>query len=182
VSTPRLVIAVGVCVMLGLAVIALWFDQSATSPTSNTSQVQASAGVIYTASFPDASGIPQSLGRWQQNLLVINFWATWCGPCKAEMPVLSKLQQKYAAHGLQIVGIAADSTLNVGNFAQKTVVTYPLLSDEVHAMDFSRRLGNRMNLLPYTVVVRPGGEVVHTRLGAISEVEFEPIIIKNLPK
>ena len=167
--------------MLALAATALWIGRSS-APSANPQQVQVSAGAIYAASFPDMAGVPQSLGRWQQKLLVINFWATWCGPCKEEMPILSKLQQKYALRGLQIIGIAADSHSNVGNFLKKNLVAYPLFPDEVHAIDFSRRLGNGAGLLPHTVIVAPGGGAVHTQLGAIDEVEFEAIIVKNLPK
>ncbi len=81
-----------------------------------------------------------------------------------------------------MVGIAADSRANVANFAQKNNVGYPLLPDEVGAMDFSRRLGNRSALLPYSVVVQPGGEIVRSQLGAMGADEFESIIEKNLPK
>lgn len=179
--SPRIVIVAGAGVMLALAGTALWLGHAG-APQPGGQQGQASAGVIYAASFPDLSGVPQSLGRWQQKLLVINFWATWCGPCKEEMPILAKLQQKYAAQGLQIVGIAADSRLNVNNFAQKMSIPYPLLPDEIHAIDFSRRLGNPAALLPHTVVVAPGGGAVYTQLGTINEAEFEEIIVKNLPK
>lgn len=167
--------------MVTLAGTALWLERTA-APVANNQQVQISPGAIYAASFTNLAGVSQPLGKWQQKLLVINFWATWCGPCKEEMPILSNLQQKYSAQGLQIIGIAVDSQLNVSNFAQKFPVNYPLLLDEVNAMDFSRRLGSRAGLLPHTVVVKPSGEAVYTQIGAISESNFEAIIVKNLPK
>ena len=98
------------------------------------------------------------------------------------MPIFDKLQQKYAANGLQIVGIAADNSLNVANFEKSLRVSYPLLPDETRAIEFSTRLGNRLGLLPYTVIVRPGGEVIHTQIGIIDETGFEAIIRENLPK
>lgn len=177
----KVIIAGGAILMLSLAGVALWLGRAA-APPANPHAIQASSGAIYSASFTDMAGVPQALGKWQQKLLVINFWATWCGPCKEEMPILAKLQQKYASQGLQIIGIAADSALNVNNFVQKTPINYPLLPDEAQAIDFSRRLGNRAGLLPHTVVVAPGGITLHTQLGAISEREFEAIIVKNLPK
>ena len=170
--------------MLLLAGLAWWIGQPL--PTTGDSgigkDVDASAGIIYTSSFPDLEGRQQSLGQWQKKLLIINFWATWCGPCKEEMPIFAKLQQKYAANGLQIVGIASDSTSNVINFVKHTPMPYPLLPDETRAMAFSSRLGNRLALLPHTVVVRPGGEVIQIKIGPIHEAEYEAMILKNLPK
>ena len=178
----KVIIAGGAMLMLSLAGAALWLGRTTTAPPANLHAIQASSGAIYSASFTDMVGAPQTLGKWQQKLLVINFWATWCGPCKEEMPILAKLQQKYAAQGLQIIGIAADSASNVNNFVKKVPINYLLLPDDARAIDFSRRLGNKAGLLPHTVVVAPGGITVHTQLGAINEREFETIIVKNLPK
>ena len=139
-------------------------------------------GVIYTASFTDLDGKSQSLGQWQNKLLVINFWATWCAPCKEEMPIFVKIQQKFSANNLQIVGIAADSHLNIVNFAKKVPINYPLYSDESAAIDFSKRLGNRLGLLPHTVVVAPGGEIVYAKLGVVVEADFEALLRQHLPK
>jgi thiol-disulfide isomerase/thioredoxin len=183
-AAPKVIITIAALFMLSLAALALWIGQSAT-PSAKPKEVDASAGIIYTSSFPDIGGKTQSLGQWQHKLLIINFWATWCAPCKEEMPVFARLQKKYADNGLQIVGIAADSSLNVVNFDKNMPggsIGYPLLPDEVRAIEFSKRLGNRLGLLPYTVIVRPGGEVIKTQIGIISEAEFEAIIRQNMPK
>ncbi len=176
-----LIIGAGFVLLVGLAGVAMCTGRSNSLPTK-FGEIDASAGIIYTSSFMDMAGKPQSLGQWQHKLLVINFWATWCGPCKEEMPIFTSLQKKYAAKGLQIVGIAADSPSNVVNFAQKIHVGYPLLPDEGGAIEFSKRLGNRLGLLPHTVIIRPGGEVISAHLGVVRQGEFEAIIIKNLPK
>jgi thiol-disulfide isomerase/thioredoxin len=176
-------------VMVGLAVTAISIGQYAapTKPAPASadpaaSPAQITAGVLYAASFPDVTGKSQSLGQWQRELLVINFWATWCAPCKEEMPLLADLQQKYAKNGVQFVGIAADTSANVANFAQKVPLGYPLLPDESRAIEFSKRLGNRLGLLPHTVVIAPGGEVVYARLGVVKAVEFESILQQYMPK
>ncbi len=142
----------------------------------------ATPSVIYAASIPDLVGKPQALGQWSQKLLVINFWATWCPPCLAEMPIFVRLQDKYAAKGLQIVGIAADSPANAAKFAEKLKINYPVLADELGAIEFSKRAGNRLGLLPYTIVLSPKGELILTKLGVIEEAEFAAIIENNLPK
>ena len=186
---PKLVLASGAALMVGLASVALWLDPTqprtaATGPAraEMNTRIDATAGAIYTAQFAEADGKEHRLGEWQHKLLVINFWATWCGPCKEEMPILARLQEKYAANNVQIVGIAVDSRVNVSNFAKKFHAGYPLLPDEAGAIEFSKRLGNRLGLLPFTVVLKPGGEPVFTRLGVVTEAEMIALITKNTSK
>jgi len=168
-----------------LAGIALWLDRVADAPgpvTIAPTSVEASAGAIYAARFTDVDGKEQMLGQWHSKLLVINFWATWCAPCREEMPLLAKLQTEFGPQGLQIVGIAADSRLNVSNFIKESPMPYPLLADEARAIEFTKRVGNRLGLLPYTLVLRPSGDVILTRLGVVSEPEMRKLIVNNLQK
>lgn len=198
VTRPKLAIAMATVVMLLLAATAITIGYVATPTNKKTLLPDAAIatdpqsarnrepgvtpGVIYAASFTDLAGQSQSLGQWQKKLLVINFWATWCAPCKEEMPIFDKLQRNFAANGVQFIGIAADSRSNVVNFTQKSPVGYPLYPDESGAIEFSKRLGNRLGLLPHTVVVAPSGEVIYAKLGLIVEDEFVAILRQNLPK
>lgn len=171
--------------MLLLAGIALWLDRSPTKSLvadASVRNVDITPGTLYSARFTDFNGKTQELGQWQRKLLVINFWATWCGPCKDEMPLLSKIQDKYKSNGLQIVGIAVDSRENVANFSEKMPMSYPLYADERRAMEFSKRLGNRLGLLPFTVAIRPGGEIIFSRMGLVHESEMVELATKNMPK
>jgi len=172
--------------LLALAAVALLLDpapalQNLTGSPAAKQSISASPGVIYAAKFPDVQGKLQSLAQWDKRLLVVNFWATWCGPCKEEMPMLRDLQAKFGNRGLQIVGIAADTQSNVANFGKSIDINYPLLVAETGAIDFSKRLGNRLGLLPHTLVLKPGGEIIFVKLGAVSETEMAEIITKNLP-
>ena len=177
----RLVIFAGVLIAFGG--IALVLDQQYGPPTSNPDpESGVSSAAFMAASFPDLAGRQQALGQWQGKLLVINFWATWCAPCREEMPSLNRLHQKYAAKGLQIVGIAADSADKVTQFSKEIGITYPLLADSGAAIEFSKRLGNRLGLLPHTVVVGSDGKQIFSKLGVIQEMEFEVLISQNLPK
>lgn len=187
-SVLKRLLIVAMCILVTFATIALWLDRAgptvvATSGKSTTElhEILASSGVVYSSKFMDLHGNRQVLGQWDRKLLVVNFWATWCGPCKEEMPMLVKLQTKFAEQGLQIVGIAADSSSNVSNFAQNVKINYPLLIDDVGAIEFSKRLGNRLGLLPHTVMFAPGGELIYNKLGVISENELSDIIAKNTP-
>ena len=185
---PRRRLIATVCILTAFAAIALWFDHANTdtvrpsgkSPTA-LHEVAVSSGAMYSAKFIDLQGKRQTLGQWDRKLLIVNFWATWCGPCKEEMPILVKLQTKFGESGVQFVGIAADSSTNVANFAKSANINYPLLIDEGGAIEFSKRLGNRLGLLPHTVMFQPGGDIIYNKLGAVSEIELSNIIAKNLP-
>ncbi len=183
---PRFLVVAVFAGLLTLAAAALLLDpvpawQSVSGAPAAIQTISASPGVIYSAKFPDAQGQSQTLAQWDRRLLILNFWATWCGPCKEEMPILKNLQAKFGSRGLQVVGIAADTRSNVANFGKKIEVNYPLLVAETGAIEFSRRMGNRLGLLPHTLVLKPGGELVYSKLGLISESEMAEIITKNLP-
>lgn len=185
---PKYLLIAIVCVLGALASAALWLDRDGSGTgwrteksIAETQDITASPGAVYSTKFPDMKGNIQSLGQWDRKLLIVNFWATWCGPCKEEIPILIKLQSTFGARGLQIVGIAADSPAKVVNFSESVRMNYPVLVDEAGALEFSRRLGNRLGLLPHTVVFRPGGEVIYAKLGPITEIELGDIIDKNSP-
>lgn len=175
---PRLFIALGAILLMALAGLALWLDRPVPGDTSSGAPAEVSAGAIYASRFPGLDGREQMLGQWQGKLLVLNFWATWCAPCREEMPMLSRVQTEFSGRDLQIVGIAADSRENVANFVQKVPIAYPLLPDEARAIEFSKRLGNRLGLLPFTVVVSPRGDIVFTRLGQVSEADLRDLAVK----
>ena len=179
-----LLICIAAMILSSIALSAVLFGRLETPPEV-TKTIAAGAGatasVIYATSFPDLHGQQQSLGQWSNKLLVINFWATWCAPCLDEIPIFVRLQNKYSGKGLQIVGIAADSPLNSSKFAEKLKINYPVLPDEIHAIEFSKRAGNRFDLLPYTIVLNARGDIVLTKLGIVAEAEFTKLIENNLP-
>lgn len=183
---PKFLVLAVVAGLLILALAALMLDPAPTmrnlAGASGVGQsISDGPSVIYSAKFPDAWGQSQTLAQWDRRLLVINFWATWCGPCKEEMPILKKLQADFGGSGLQIVGIAADTQSNVANFGKNIGINYPLLVAETDAIDISRRMGNRLGLLPHTLVLKPGGQIIYAKLGPVSESELAAIITKNLP-
>jgi thiol-disulfide isomerase/thioredoxin len=127
---------------------------------------------LYGTSLPDAAGAPQSLAQYRGKLLVVNFWATWCAPCIGEMPDLQKIQDEYAARGVNTVGIAIDRADAVRDFQQHNAIRYPLLVAGLGGSELLRMLGNDQGALPYTAVLGPAGELVAQHLGAVSPDEL----------
>lgn len=131
---------------------------------------------FFGASFPDLQGKPRQLSEWRGKVLVCNFWATWCAPCREEMPLLLAARAKYASNGVEIVGIAIDSATKVGEFAGSLGITYPILLSEADGLEHMRRLGNSSGGLPYTVFFDRRGRAAHRKLGALKAGDLEGIL------
>ena len=128
----------------------------------------------------DAQGSERRIGDWQGKTLVVNFWATWCQPCREEMPAFSRLQTKYAGNNVQFIGIAVDSPKNVAEFSEKLHVDYPLLIAETVGGDLMRQLGNTRMGLPYTVVLTPAGQASLAQLGKLPESKLDDWLSQHL--
>jgi thiol-disulfide isomerase/thioredoxin len=136
-------------------------------------QSRSGAAELLSASFPDLSGRRLRLAQWRGRPLVCNFWATWCEPCRDELPLLENAQSKHAPNGLQIVGIAVDNAANIRQYLNTVKISYPILIAEGEGIDLMRRLGNRAGGLPFTVTVDPAGRLRRRKLGAYAATELE---------
>jgi thiol-disulfide isomerase/thioredoxin len=97
--------------------------------------------------------------------LLLNFWASWCGPCIAEMAELQRFSTEQPANGVQVIGIALDDPTAVRDFLKAHPVAYPILLDRPGPADSSVRLGDREGVLPYSVLVAADGHVLRAQLG-----------------
>jgi thiol-disulfide isomerase/thioredoxin len=128
---------------------------------------------IFELVLSDLKAQPQSLGQWRGRLLIVNYWATWCHPCREEMPGFSRLQDKYRGNGVQFVGISIDTADKIIEFQKATPVNYPLLIGDIGVMENSAALGNTRQALPFTAVFDREGKLFSTKLGRVAEAELE---------
>jgi thiol-disulfide isomerase/thioredoxin len=116
----------------------------------------------------DAEGAAHRLSEWDGKLVLLNFWATWCGPCREEMPLLSETQQRFSANGLEVVGIAIDNASSVQDFLKNSPVRYPILVGGDDEDNPSLLFGDTRSVLPYSVLIGRDGKVVAQRAGSFS--------------
>ena len=114
--------------------------------------------------------------EWGGKVLILNFWATWCPPCVEEMPVLDQIQKEFGQQKLLIVGIGIDSPSNIGQFLEKTPISYPVALGGLEGSQIAKSLGNAQGGLPFTVVISPSGKIQGRKLGKISEDELRSFI------
>jgi thiol-disulfide isomerase/thioredoxin len=126
-----------------------------------------------TKNYADLQGRPLSLQQWSGKVMVVNFWATWCPPCREEMPGFSRLQKKYAANGVQFVGIGVDDADKIQQYQKEFPVDYPLAVAELDAMGLTAELGNATEGLPFTVFIDRTGRLHSAKVGRMSEPEVE---------
>ncbi len=124
-------------------------------------------GALMQLTLPDPAGKQRKKSEWQGKVLLVNFWATWCPPCVAEMPELEALQAERGSKGLQIVGIGIDSPSNIREFSEKHKITYPLLVGGLQGTDVSRSFGNETGGLPFTVLIGTDGTVKQAYMGRL---------------
>ncbi|ATF85530.1 MULTISPECIES: TlpA family protein disulfide reductase [Burkholderia] len=146
------------------------FESSAQAATAKAADPVAA---LWAASVTDTEGKPQSLANFKGQKVVVNFWASWCGPCVQEMPELVQLSHEYKSRGIRFVGVAVDSDKNVQAFLQKVKVDYPVVVSGYAGADLARNFGNTAGALPFTVVIDANGRVRVTKLGQIQVGELK---------
>jgi thiol-disulfide isomerase/thioredoxin len=115
----------------------------------------------------DRDGQMRSIRSWPGKSMIVNFWATWCGPCRREIPFLKQLQHERAKDGFQLVGVAVDVRDDVLKYADKIGIDYPLLMGEQDGFEAVSKFGLESTGFPFTVFTDKDGRIVATHLGEL---------------
>ena len=124
----------------------------------------------------DVEGEKHNISEFDGKVLIINFWATWCPPCRREIPAFIALQEKYQDKGFTIVGVALDSLQAAVDYVDPMGINYPILVGEMEGVAISQAYGNELTVLPYTVVVDRKGIIRHAFAREITLEEAENLI------
>ena len=155
--------------LLALCIAAGWFVGRALWTPAPPPPPPAAVAPSHVPAFElrDLSGVKRSIAEWSSQALIINFWATWCAPCRKEMPLLEQVHQERSGHGLTVIGIAIDQDEPVRAFVGETGVTYPILVGQEDAMAVAESFAPDFVALPITIVVAPGGEILVRHIGEL---------------
>ena len=172
--------AIYLVLMFGLGFAIYYFALNPNSPLKQSAPPSVSTAAFFNSPLVNEDGIRQDLKQYQGKIVVLNFWATWCPPCREEMPELAELHTQYQAKNVVVVGLAVDELALVKEFALATPVSYPLLVAEDEGMQLASALGNSQGVLPYTVIIDKDGVVQKNYFGRISKAllseALEPLI------
>ena len=148
---------------------------SASAPAPPPGVSVASRGErVATIEVRDPDGNPVQIPtRFAGRPLLVNVWASWCGPCIKEMPELQRFATQQGANGVQVVGIALDRADAVAAFLQRVPVSYPILLDEPGPADAGVRLGNPRGVLPYSALISADGRLLKQRIGPFDADEID---------
>jgi thiol-disulfide isomerase/thioredoxin len=128
---------------------------------------------LWKAQLQNAAGTQLALASFKGKPVVVNFWASWCGPCVKEMPTLAALHREYEKKGITFIGLGVDSEKNVNAFLQKVPVDYPIYIAGFGGADLARSFGNNAGALPFTVVIDAKGVIRSTKLGEVDPKELK---------
>lgn len=146
----------------------------------NTPAATQASDAIFAARLPDLAGIRQPIAQWRGKVLVVNFWAPWCPPCRNEIPGFMALQKEYGAQGLQFVGIALDDKAKVQKYVDEVGINYPILISDLEAVALSHATGNKSDGIPYTVVIDRNGKIVASELAELGKEKLRNIVVPLL--
>ncbi|MBS64294.1 TlpA disulfide reductase family protein [Salinisphaera sp.] len=136
-------------------------------------------------SLTDLQGQPHAMADYDGQVVVLNFWASWCKPCREEVPMLIDAQREYGERGLQILGIAVDTADAAGEFAERYDINYPVLADATEGARIQDRYTAAdapAGVLPFTAIVDRDGKVVARIAGALDHARLSDIVQPLLEK
>ncbi len=127
---------------------------------------------------PDLNGEMRTLNDWQGKLRIVNFWATWCAPCREEIPLFNAIQPVFGGQGLQIIGVAVDDLDVASGFAEQIGMTFPSLVAGRYGMELLEPFKARG--LPFSFVLNKNGEIIDTKTGKYAKDELESFLQRHL--
>jgi thiol-disulfide isomerase/thioredoxin len=136
----------------------------------------ADAWSIVGGPLPDLEGRERNLSDWRGKVIILNFWAPWCPPCRAEVRQLIGYQARFGGQNLQVIGVGLDDGEKLAEFVAREGVNYPVLVAGRDDPLLSPAWGNPKRRIPYTVVIAPDGRVFHSEYGGFDDLSFGVVV------
>lgn len=161
-------------VALGIGIVKNWpKDQDRPSELGQEARPQAQSSMISQPrpdfSMPDLTGTQRNIKEWDGKVLAVNFWATWCEPCKQEIADFNTLQKQYGGKGFQFIGVALDDLDAVQTYLKTSTIAYPVLIGADQAANVASHYGDDEGVVPYTAFINRKGQIAFIQYGAMSQ-------------
>ena len=153
-------------------------EQQAPPPAEQAAEQPATLEIVSHPSFelPDIDNNMRQLSDWDGKKRILNFWATWCAPCRREIPLLKAFQEQQAENGFQVIGIAVDFPEDVSRYAEAAEFNYPVVVGQQEAMALAESSGLQFSVLPFTMFVAADGEFLSAYIGELHEEHLDTIV------
>jgi len=148
----------------------------ALEPAATESPADADAPIYPSFKLTDIDGAERDFSEWSGQHRLLNFWATWCAPCRREIPLLKTFQDEHGDSGFQVIGIAVDFPDQVAAYAEEAQFNYPILIGQEDAMAVAETSGVEFIGMPFTMIVTADGELINTHIGEIVDSHLEHIV------
>lgn len=170
------VVALLIAVAAAVYITYIQLDDGAMPLSEEVVVSMPSGSSIVDFTLADLDGNERQISEWAGKARLINFWATWCAPCRREIPLLKKTQSEHAQNNLQIIGVAVDFVEPVIAYAADADFNYPVLVGQEDAMAAAEATGIDFIGMPFTMIVAPDGQLIATHMGEILEDQMALII------
>lgn len=163
---------------IALSAFAVGFalNMSKVHPTDASTLLMAELEEAHAGETTGVGRVGDKLGK----LTLVNFWATWCTPCREEMPLFEAMSRLHDADGLEIIGVAIDTPSRSEPFLASMDITYPILYAENTGTEIMEKSGNPQGLLPYSLLLDKNGKVLDQVLGKIDEAQIRQWVHDHL--
>lgn len=143
--------------------------------TLAVAQEMPSSAPLFAATLADLDDKPVALERYKGKPLVVNFWARWCGPCRAEIPELIKFRNAHKGK-IEVLGIGIeDKAEPAKEFAKAYDMDYPVFVAKEQGIPLMQTLGNTKAGLPYTLFIDRNGQVISKKMGTVKKADLDAI-------
>lgn len=168
--------------LLSIAIVAFVVGVAVnTSRTQPVSEASALLSAQLETSDPSTGTVgTDSVENQLAELTLVNFWATWCTPCRDEMPLFEAMYRLHQKDGFTIIGIAIDNPSRSQPFLDSMDISYPILYAENTGMQLLEETGNGQGLLPYSLLLDKNGNVLDQVLGKIDEARIQAWLSEHL--
>lgn len=158
----------------GVAISVYW------APTKNVTSSKIGLTPVINQPLIDLSGSTRHLREWEGKVLLVNFWATWCAPCREEIPHIQQAREQYKDREFEVIGIAIDKQQYVEEFRNALAIEYPLLLIQGDPTELLFSFGDEQGVLPHTAILGRTGKILVTHTGPLTSDQLEQLIYPHL--